>query len=75
MPDLKRNRTHLSPASGSIPESTLIEELKSRKGNNQELLDYVMGLIGETPNAKQMLFDTNVVQPFLSSDIDADAID
>ena len=61
IPGLKRVR---EKTTFSDQESSLVEELRSRKDNKDDLLDYVMGLIGDTPNAKESNLDTIIEQPF-----------
>ena len=60
MPSLKRVRE-------SVEENeyrNLLEELKSRRANKDELLDFVMGLISDSPNAKETFLDSIEEQPF-----------
>ena len=60
IPPMKRTRD----SSDTVLEASIIYELKNRKNNRDDLLDYVMGLIGDTPNAKQCNLDTIPEQPF-----------
>ena len=60
MPSLKRVRE-------SVEENeyrNLLEELKSRRANKDELLDFVMGLISDSPNAKETFLDSIEEPPF-----------
>ena len=52
IPALKRGRNHFSPPS-QIDEENILAELKARKDNDNDLLDYVKGLLSGTPTAKQ----------------------
>ena len=61
IPELKRMR---EKTTFSDQESSLVEELRSRKDNKDDLLDYIMGSIGDTPNAKESNLDTIIEQPF-----------
>ena len=60
MPSLKRVRK-------SVEENenrNLLEELKSRRANKDELLNFVMGLISDSPKAKEIFLDSIEEQPF-----------
>lgn len=74
MPDLKRGRIFLSPPV-KITENTLLEELHARKDNQEELMSYVMGLLSDTPRAKQTLIDSNSIQPFLTEEVEGEGVD
>ena len=60
MPSLKRVREFVE----ENEYRNLLEELKSRRANKDELLDFVMGLISESPNAKETFLDSIEEQPF-----------
>lgn len=59
MPDLKRGRPLISDGKGEL-ENQLIKELKARKDNKEDMLDFIMGYIGDTPVAKQPNVDSEM---------------
>ena len=51
MPSLKRMRDNFE----NSDYTNLIEELKSRRADKDEMLDFVLGLISNSPNAKEII--------------------
>ena len=62
MPSLKRMRDNFEKSD----YSNLMEELKSRRADKDELLDFVMGLISDSPKAKETIPSDIEEQPFRS---------
>ena len=52
IPPLKRNRTNLSPVEERKELRDILQEMKARISDSDALVDYVKGLLSETPNAK-----------------------
>ena len=46
----------------------LMEELKSRRADKDELLDFVMGLLSGSPNANETILANIEEQPFRSEE-------
>ena len=59
-PQLKRSFNNLSPVCENTEVRELIAELKSSRNDNDALMDYVMGLKAESPDAKQTVLEHNV---------------
>ena len=48
--------------------TNLMEEIKSRRADKDEMLYFVMGLISDSPNAKETILVNNEEQPFRSEE-------
>ena len=48
--------------------TNIMEELISRRADEDELLDFVMGLISDSPNAKETIHADIEEQPFRSEE-------
>ena len=57
LPALKRARSAITPPQLRLDDESVIRELKARKNNEADLLDYVKGLLCETPIAKQSIME------------------
>ena len=64
MPSLKRMRDNFE----NSDYTNLMEELKSRRADKDELLDFVMGLISGSPNAKENILADIEEKPFRSEE-------
>ena len=64
MPSLKRMRDNFENSDYTNP----MEELKSRRADKDELLDFVMGLMCGSPNAKEAILADIEEQPFRSEE-------
>ena len=64
VPTMKRGRVLTPTQDSDIKE--FLEEIKARQSNKEELLDYVLGLISTSPDAKQMMVaGQSLSQPFV----------
>ena len=64
LPSLKRMRDNFE----NDDYTNIMEELKSRRADKDELLDFVMGLISDSPNAKETILADIEEQPFRSEE-------
>ena len=64
LPSLKRMRDNFE----NSDYTNLMEELKGRRADKDELLDYVMSLISGSPNAKETILADIEEQPFRSEE-------
>ena len=61
---MKRGRVLTPTRDSDVKE--LLDEIKARQSNKEELLDYVLGLISTSPDSKQlMVAGQSRSQPFL----------
>ena len=75
--------TPVTPLSTKVPslkcvreslEKNLLAELKSRRANEDELLDFVMGILSDSPNAKETFLDSIEEQPFRDAEESEDYV-
>ena len=64
-PALKRTRSAITPPQLRLDDESVIRELKARKNNEADLLDYVKGLLCETPIAKQSIINISALAGIL----------
>ena len=64
LPTLKRGRDKINYRETNEKETEIIQELRARKGNREDMLDYIMGFLGHTPEAKQSNISSIEEEPF-----------
>ena len=64
LPTLKRGRDKINYRETNEKETEIIQELRARKGNREDMLDYIMGFLGDTPEAKQSNISSIEEEPF-----------